>query len=96
MNTGVITSKDFLPITKLNFGRTQLSTSSGQYTLGRLDCSGQSSVNRIPSSCADLWQIGHTFSGLYPIKSEKSIDMVYCNFTKQSTDSGATNRPTIN
>lgn len=88
MITGVITNKNYLPISRLNFGRTQLSTSSGQHTLGRLTCSGSIAVNRMPTSCEDLWRIGHTLSGLYLIKAEKSTDTVYCNFAKQLTDSG--------
>ncbi|EFX61590.1 hypothetical protein DAPPUDRAFT_18957, partial [Daphnia pulex] len=37
---GVITDKTILPITRLNFGRTQLETSSGVHTLGRFECTG--------------------------------------------------------
>ncbi|EFX82526.1 hypothetical protein DAPPUDRAFT_27396, partial [Daphnia pulex] len=34
----VITDKNVLPVTRLNFGRTQLETSSGVHTLGRFEC----------------------------------------------------------
>ncbi|KAK4011381.1 hypothetical protein OUZ56_020495 [Daphnia magna] len=64
---GIVTNKHFLPITKLNFGRTQLPISSGVHTLGPFECSGQVAVNRMPSSCEDLWKIGHTLSGLHSV-----------------------------
>ena len=42
---GIITDKNILPITRLNFGRIVLPSSSGFHTLGRLDCSGQVGVS---------------------------------------------------
>lgn len=63
-DAGIITDKNYLPITRLNFGRTQLSTSSGEHTLGRLICSGQLQFNGMPTSCKDLWLIGHTLGGI--------------------------------
>ena len=87
--TGTIDDKNYLPITRLNFGRTQLASSSGVYTLGRLECTGQVTVNGRPTSCADLWQIGHSLSGLYSVMmGDKQVESVYCNFTKLPTDSG--------
>ena len=50
---GVINDKSFLPITRLNFGRIQLTSSTGIHTLGRFECIGQVSI--APKSCADLW-----------------------------------------
>ena len=41
-----------------------------------------------PISCADLWRIGHSLSGLYSVMGEKQVDSVYCDFTKLPTDSG--------
>ncbi|EFX63162.1 hypothetical protein DAPPUDRAFT_17597, partial [Daphnia pulex] len=38
VDDGAITDKNVLPITRLNFGRTQLETSSGVHTLGRFEC----------------------------------------------------------
>ncbi len=82
MCSGVITDKNILPVTRLNFGRTQLATSSGIHTLGRLVCSGSVAINGFPTSCEDLWLIGHTLNGFYSIKGEKMIESAYCDFTQ--------------
>lgn len=37
-------------------------------------------IGRIPSSCSDLHQIGHTKSGLYSVMGTKMVETVYCNF----------------
>jgi hypothetical protein len=88
---GVIAVKNLLPITRLNFGRTILEGSSGQYTLGRLECSGQMAVTGMPKSCEDLWWIGHTLTGLYSVMGTTMVENVYCNFTKLPSDSGTYN-----
>ncbi|XP_057376703.2 uncharacterized protein LOC130697926 [Daphnia carinata] len=44
-------------------------------------------IGRMPSSCTDLALIGHTNSGLYSVMGSKSIQTVYCDFTKQMNDS---------
>ncbi|KAI9563670.1 C1q and tumor necrosis factor-related protein 3 [Daphnia sinensis] len=44
-------------------------------------------IGRMPSSCTDLALIGHTHSGLYSVMGTKSIETVYCDFTKQMNDS---------
>ena len=85
---GVISDKSFLPITRLNFGRTQLASSSGIHTLGRFECTGQVAVSGMPKSCTDLWRIGHSLSGLYSVMGTKQIESVYCDFSKLPTDSG--------
>ncbi len=85
---GVITAKNILPVTRLNFGRTILESSSGVYTLGRFECSGQVTVNGMPTSCEDLWQIGHTLSGLYSIMGTNHVKSVYCDFTKLPSETG--------
>jgi hypothetical protein len=85
---GVITDKEILPITRLNFGRTQLDTSSGVHTLGRFECSGQMSETGMTSSCQDLWRKGHTLSGLYSVMGTAMIETVYCDFTKLPSDPG--------
>jgi hypothetical protein len=84
--SGVITDKNILPVTRLNFGRTQLATSSGVHTLGRFVCSGSVALNGFPTSCEDLWLIGHTLNGFYSIKGEKMIESVYCEFTLLPSD----------
>ena len=86
---GVISDKSFLPVTWLNFGRTQLASSSGVHTLGPLECTGQVAVSGMPKSCVDLWRMGHSLSRLYSVIGEKrEVEFVYCNFIKLTTDSG--------
>lgn len=89
---GVITDKNFLPVTRLNFGRTQLSSSSGAHTLGKFTCSGQFIFKGAPSTCVDLSLIGYTLSGFYSVKGESSqstqLETIYCNFNKLPSDSG--------
>lgn len=87
-DSGVIRAKEILPVTRLNFGRAQLDTSSGVHTLGRFECSGQVSESGMTSSCQDLWRKGHTLSGLYSIMGMAMIETVYCDFAKLPTDSG--------
>jgi hypothetical protein len=88
VSTGTITDKNVLPITRLNFGRTQLETSSGVHTLGRFECTGQVAVSGMPSSCQDLWSTGHILSGLYSVVGTSMVESVYCDFTKLPSDSG--------
>ncbi|KAK4004506.1 hypothetical protein OUZ56_006240 [Daphnia magna] len=87
-DTGVITSKDILPISRLNFGRTQLQSSSGVHTLGPFECSGQTAIAGMPSSCEDLWRVGHSLSGLYSVIGNAMVESVYCDFTKLPNDAG--------
>jgi hypothetical protein len=86
--SGEITAKGSLPITRLNFGRTTPAASSGIHTLGKLKCKGQKLVEGMPTSCVELWQIGHVLSGLYLIKGVSQVETVYCDFSKMSTDAG--------
>jgi hypothetical protein len=78
--------KNILPVTRLNFGRTQLATSSGVHTLGRFICSGSVALTELPTSCEDLMLIGHTLNGFYSIKGAKMIESVYCDFTQLPSD----------
>lgn len=41
-----------------------------------------SSINRMPETCADLFAMGQSVSGIYPVKSNDHIGMVYCDMTK--------------
>ncbi|XP_046645852.1 uncharacterized protein LOC124336192 [Daphnia pulicaria] len=88
VDNGVITDKNVLPVTRLNFGRTQLETSSGIHTLGRLVCTGSVALTRMPTSCKDLWLIGHTLNGFYSIMGSTTMESVYCDFTKVPGDDG--------
>jgi hypothetical protein len=85
---GVITDKNVLPVTRLNFGRTQLETSSGVHTLGRLVCTGLVTLTGLPKSCQDLWLIGHTLNGFYSVMGSTKMESVYCDFTKPTDDAG--------
>jgi hypothetical protein len=85
---GVITDKNVLPVTRLNFGRTQLETSSGVHTLGRLVCTGLVTLTGLPKSCKDLWLIGHTLNGFYSVMGSAKMESVYCDFTKPTDDAG--------
>lgn len=87
-DSGVISNKSVLPITRLNFGRTQLESSSGVHTLGPFECSGQIAVTGIPNSCEDLWRGGHTLSGLYSIAGATMVETVFCDFAKLPDDAG--------
>ena len=67
-------------MTELHFGRSQLSGSSGKYTLGKLECSGRSAFSGLPEGCMDLYQIGHVLNGFYPVRKGNKIDMMFCDF----------------
>jgi hypothetical protein len=86
--SGYINSKDTLPVTKLNFGRTLATGSYGNHTLGKLECNGRATVNTMPASCVDLWKIGHTLNGYYEVKGSTTVRSVYCDFTKLPGDPG--------
>ena len=87
-NAGVITDKEILPISRLNFGRTPLETSSGIHTLGRYECTGKVAIVGMPTSCEDLWRIGHSLNGLYLVLEGEIVKNVYCDFTKLSNEAG--------
>ena len=85
---GVITVKEFLPITHLNFGGTGWPLSHGNHTLGKFNCSGIQEYDQMPRSCDDLKRIGHTLSGFFYVKGVQQIRLVYCKFSKNTTISG--------
>lgn len=82
-DAGTITDKNILPIMRLNFGRTMENSSSGLYTLGPLECGGKLETKQLPSSCEDLWRIGHVFSGFYSVMGEKFVETVHCDFSRR-------------
>jgi hypothetical protein len=86
--SGVIEDKNVLPVTQLNFGRTLLETSSGIHTLGRFECTGSVALTRMPTSCEDLWLIGHTLNGFYSVLGSTMMESVYCDFTKLYDNEG--------
>ncbi len=74
---------------KLNFGRTSLIGVRASYTLGRLQCNGKASVPSKPESCKALFQMGHTLSGFYLLKSGSTkVATTYCEFSKGSAEAG--------
>ncbi|EFX82762.1 hypothetical protein DAPPUDRAFT_316492 [Daphnia pulex] len=86
VDEGLITDKNVLPVIRLNFGRTQFG--GGIHTLGQLECSGSIAVNGLPTSCEDLWRIGHSLNGLYFVMEDELVKNVYCNFTKFFSEAG--------
>ena len=87
-SAGYITNKSILPITLLKFGRTLAPMASGRHTLGRLECKGVADeTGLVPSSCQDLWRLGHSQSGFYSVRDNKEsqqIETVFCNMTQTS------------
>jgi hypothetical protein len=49
---------------------------------------GKAKIEGMPKSCEDLWKIGHTLNGISAVKGNKSIEIVYCGFTKQPNEDG--------
>ena len=45
-------------------------------------------ASTIPRSCVDITCMGQTLSGLYSIMGAKSVEMVYCDFSKATNDAG--------
>ena len=87
MHEGVVTDKDLLPLTKLNFGRTIAPTSVKRHKLGRMECNGKVVLDGMPTSCEDLWRVGYILSGIYSVKgSSNKVETVYCDFSKLPGD----------
>jgi hypothetical protein len=42
----------------------------------------------MPKSCDDLQKIGHRKSGFFTVMGKKTVDNVYCDFTKPINDGG--------
>jgi hypothetical protein len=45
-------------------------------------------INGLPSSCGDLKIIGHTLNGFYFVIGNKTMESVYCDFSKIPSDAG--------
>ena len=85
---GVITDKNILPITRLNFGGTT-ENSTSQHTLGRFECMGQVAVDEMPTSSEDLWRIERNLGGLYSAVMEADpSDKFDCDFQKFQNNAG--------
>jgi len=77
----MLTDKSLLPVINLNFGGITPG-GTGRHQLGKLECSGRKQVLRKPTSCHDLYLIGHQFSGYYLVQDVTGDNWltVYCNF----------------
>ncbi|XP_057368460.1 uncharacterized protein LOC130689541 [Daphnia carinata] len=75
-----------LPITRVHFSNPF--QGSGQYTVSRLRCSGKAKVEPMPTSCDDLWRMGHTLNGFYSVRGAKRMETVYCQFDKRPNEQG--------
>lgn len=79
--TGVIVSKELLPITGLSFSNTAYE--GGSHKVGRFNCSGlqkiETDVKGVPKSCKDLWLLGQTVNGMY-ITSKKKDTTAFLYF----------------
>jgi hypothetical protein len=76
-----------LPVKRLNFGGIS-SKGSGQHTLGRLECKGKVHSKKMPESCEDLWRNGQTIEGLYSVMGNRTMEKVYCDFSKLPNEQG--------
>ena len=38
-------------------------------------------IRGLPKSCLDLKQMGHVFSGIYPLRGDTNIEMVFCDMS---------------
>ena len=76
-------------MTKLNFGRIGPGA-SGKFTLGKLECSGRTTLTSMPTSCYDLFIAGNQINGFYTVKgSSTQLVAIYCDFTKTTGLTGA-------
>lgn len=76
-------------MTQLNFGHTSALLAVGAHTLGRLECSGSRIVSTaVPTSCRDLWLIGHSLNGFYQVQEGRLLATVYCDLSKLPNDIG--------
>jgi hypothetical protein len=89
IDSGMISVKELLPITKLYFGG-MTSTSVAKHTVGKLECSGRSMTDGMPKSCRQLWLMGHTLSGFYTVMDEenKVLKSVFCDMTRPNEAEG--------
>ena len=76
-------------MTKLNFGRIAPGA-NGKHTLGKLECSGRTTLTSMPISCYDLFIAGNQINGFYTVKGSSSqLVSIYCDFTKTTGATGA-------
>ncbi|KZS14822.1 Contactin associated protein 1-like protein [Daphnia magna] len=61
---------------------------SGQHIVGRMRCSGKAKVEAMPTSCQDLWRMGHTLNAIYSVRGAKRMETVFCQFDKRPNEQG--------
>ncbi|XP_057369411.2 complement C1q and tumor necrosis factor-related protein 9B-like [Daphnia carinata] len=42
----------------------------------------------MPTSCEDLWRMGHTLNGIYSVRGAKQMETVFCQFDKRPNEQG--------
>ncbi len=82
-----LTLKVELQESKLNALQRE-SRSSGLERIPEGNVTLRQTSTRIPRSCADLRDMGHTSSGIYSILGAKFMESVFCDFCKAPTDPG--------
>jgi hypothetical protein len=45
-------------------------------------------INGLPSSCEDLREIGHIWSGIFSVMGLSKMESVYCDFTLSTNETG--------
>lgn len=83
-----LTLKVELQESKLNALQRE-SRSSGLERIPEGNVTLRQTSTRIPRSCADLRDMGHTSSGIYSILGAQFMESVFCDFCKAPTDPGA-------
>lgn len=88
---GILTNKDLLPVSALNFGRIPPG-SNGKYTLGKLECSGRVAPSIVPTDvagCYDMFLLGQELSGFYLVSGGGTkIKVVYCDYSRSPLQTG--------
>ena len=75
-------------MTRLSFGRIAPGA-NGKHTLGKLECSGRTTLTSMPISCYDLFIAGNQINGFYTVKgSSTQLVDIYCDFTKTTGATG--------
>merc|ERR1719414_97700 len=86
-DTGTITNKTALPITKVSLGGLAYETQTSSFHLGKLKCFGKSDVNEV-DSCGALKKLGEMRSGYYNIMklNDAATSLVFCNMSSGGYD----------
>merc|ERR1712018_309723 len=82
MDSGTITNKTALPITKISLGGLAYETQSASFNLGKLKCFGEEIVSNL-DTCGSLKKVGEMKSGYYNIMKpgDEATSLVFCNMS---------------